>query len=630
MSHDHDALRLAVASLDFELTPQEQARMEAGLLACDACAEAAASHRELQLLIGRLPVHDASPDVRQRLLRSALVPPRDRQWQVLLAAAALLALLIGAAAAAGAFREDTPLDARVTVPSSSPPALGDIESPEPTDTADPGSPAPGQGPPGVAFGGIPLSPDTLAQVVSGRLRIRSEPRVAADSIKYEPLLDIGDHLLILDGPIVANDYEWYQVTAWRPGNLYASFPVGWVSRGDHDGTPWISDRTDACPSGEITMEIVSAIHPEERLACFRDRPLRLRAFVMGGPATALCVPDPAVACVEGPVWLTGLGGWRSMVDTVVETPSIGGPHLALDPDGPVAASALPESGMLDIEGAFDHPASADCRPGAIGPGAQPLTEPAARLACRMRFVVTKATVDGRYPAAGTPGITVSPNLRVRSEPGLTSQRFELLADGTSVWVVEGPVVAADYEWFKVIVSSIDAGAGVPRVGWVAASDHGAERWLSRRSIDCPAAGAVRVADLARLIGSGDGDGGLACFGRSAIRFEGDLGLVCDDHDRPSWDWEPAWLSGNASRKLTIRDGTARIIARPYESLDVPFACGRDRAGRFAIEAHFDDEAAAHVRAPPIGANRSVRSGSWPAIGVEPRWSSTASRPFRRS
>ncbi len=590
MNHDHDALRLAVASLDFELTPQEQARMQAGLLECEECAEAAASHNEMQRLLGRLPVRDSSPDVRQRVLRSALVPPRDRQWPVLLAAAALLALMVGVAAAAGAFRERTPFDARVTGPSSSPPALGDVELPEPTATADPGSPAPDQGPPGAAFGGTPLTPDTLAQVVSGRLRIRSEPRVAADSVKYEPLLDVGDHLLILDGPVVANDYEWYQVTAWRPGNLYASFPVGWVSRGDHDGTPWISARADRCPTVAITMEIVVALRPEERVACFGDRPLRLRAFVQGSAATARCVPDPAVACVDGPAWLTGLGGWQSTVDTQVDVPSIGGPQLSLDPDGPVAASALPESGMIDIEGAFDHPAAADCHAGVTGPGAQPLSEPLARLACRMRFVVTKVTADDNYPVAGTPGITVSPNLRVRSEPGLTSERFELLADGTRVWVVEGPVVAADYEWFKVLVPSVDSGGGTPRVGWVSASDHGAERWLSRRTIDCPAPGSIRVADLARLVGSEKGDGGLACFGRSAIRIQGDLGLVCNDRDRPSWDWEPEWLSGNATRKLTIRDGAAVITARPRESLEVPVACG-DQAGRFAIDAHFDDEAA---------------------------------------
>ena len=111
------------------------------------------------------------------------------------------------------------------------------------------------------------------------------------------------------------------------------------------------------------MDIVAALHPEERVACFGDRPLRLRAFVQGSAATARCVPDPAVACVDGPAWLTGLGGWQSTVDTQVDVPSIGGPQLTLEPGGPVAASALPESGMVDLEGAFDHPAATDCRAG---------------------------------------------------------------------------------------------------------------------------------------------------------------------------------------------------------------------------------------------------------------------------
>jgi hypothetical protein len=34
MSHDHEAVRLAVASLDFELSPDERRRMETGLAAC--------------------------------------------------------------------------------------------------------------------------------------------------------------------------------------------------------------------------------------------------------------------------------------------------------------------------------------------------------------------------------------------------------------------------------------------------------------------------------------------------------------------------------------------------------------------------------------------------------------------
>ena len=96
MSHDHEAVQLAVASLDFELTPDEQRRMEAGLAACPECAAIAASHLDIERLLERLPVHDASPIVRQRVLRASLVPPRTRQWQVLLVAAALNVLLVRA------------------------------------------------------------------------------------------------------------------------------------------------------------------------------------------------------------------------------------------------------------------------------------------------------------------------------------------------------------------------------------------------------------------------------------------------------------------------------------------------------------------------------------------------------
>ena len=140
MSHDHEAVQLAVASLDFELTPDERRRMEAGLAACPECAAIAASHVEVQRILERLPVHDASPMVRQRVLRASLVPPRTRQWQVLLVAAALFGLLLAGAVAAGAFRTD-PLDPITDVPSASPPAFGDVVSPEPSSAISTSVPA---------------------------------------------------------------------------------------------------------------------------------------------------------------------------------------------------------------------------------------------------------------------------------------------------------------------------------------------------------------------------------------------------------------------------------------------------------------------------------------------------------
>lgn len=613
MSHDHEALRLAVASLDFELSPSERERMHDGLLDCADCAEIAAGHSDLERVLQRLPVRDASPDVRERVLRSALIAPHTRQWPVLLAAAAMLALLLGVAAAAGAFRQGPAVPPAETAPSAAPPALGDVDPALPSGGPDAGSPRPGDGPGGPAFLGSPLSPDMIATVVSPRLRVRSEPRVAADSMKFEPLLDVGDRLLILAGPVVANDYAWYQVSAWRPGAPSMSWPVGWVARGDHDGSAWIDPSLAPCPGQPVTMAAIVALVPEERIACFGDRPLTLRAYVSGAADSRPCSPAPGLACVDGPVWLAGEGGWIADVDAASRSGgSIGSPRLGVAPEGAVGANALSSAGMVDLDGAFDHPAADGCRSGPAGAGTRPVPDAHARLWCRARFVVTGIRVDGSYPIAGQPAVTVSPNLRVRSAPGLTSERHELLRDGTSVWVLDGPVIAADFEWFQVLVPSIDAGAGAPRIGWVAASDHGAERWLTIDRPDCPAPGSLVLADMVRLTTGPDavaGGAALACFAGNALQFRATVELRCGIEGRPDWELTPDWLGANAAYQLELGDAGVVMLARPAPALGIPLACGSlDDAPR-AIEAHFDDPAAAACAAVPRG------SAAPPALAV---------------
>ena len=72
--------------------------------------------------------------------------------------------------------------------------------------------------------------------VSDRLRVRSQPRVADNSLKYEPLLPTGTELLVIDGPVHASGYDWYRVA---PVSLTLSGGAtdGWVAAADHDGTP---------------------------------------------------------------------------------------------------------------------------------------------------------------------------------------------------------------------------------------------------------------------------------------------------------------------------------------------------------------------------------------------------------
>lgn len=175
MTHDHEAVQLAIASIDFELTPSERTRMEAGLAACPECATTAASHLEVARLVERLPLHDASPIVRQRVLRSALVQPRTRQWQVLLVAAALFGLLLAGAVAAGAFRTD-PLELITDVQPPSPSALGDVVSPEQSTSASPSASVSASGSPS----GPRLTPNISNPTREEQLLVESIPDVLLD------------------------------------------------------------------------------------------------------------------------------------------------------------------------------------------------------------------------------------------------------------------------------------------------------------------------------------------------------------------------------------------------------------------------------------------------------------------
>ena len=75
--------------------------------------------------------------------------------------------------------------------------------------------------------------------VSDDLRVRSEPRVADDSIKYEPLLPLGTELTVLDGPVSGSGYTWYEVAPVSFTGLEGP-GQGWVAMAAKDGEPWIA------------------------------------------------------------------------------------------------------------------------------------------------------------------------------------------------------------------------------------------------------------------------------------------------------------------------------------------------------------------------------------------------------
>ena len=85
-----------------------------------------------------------------------------------------------------------------------------------------------------------LPPTSWMITLVDNLRVRSEPRISDDSIKYEPLLPKGTTFEIVRGPVIASGYSWYLVKL-APGALRDGITQGWLAEGDRDGTPWIKN-----------------------------------------------------------------------------------------------------------------------------------------------------------------------------------------------------------------------------------------------------------------------------------------------------------------------------------------------------------------------------------------------------
>ena len=79
----------------------------------------------------------------------------------------------------------------------------------------------------------------LAVTVVDGVRVRSQPRVADTSRKYQPVLPSGTSLLVAGGPVVASGYTWIEVSVLS-ATLEGGVDTGWVAVADHDGTPWVA------------------------------------------------------------------------------------------------------------------------------------------------------------------------------------------------------------------------------------------------------------------------------------------------------------------------------------------------------------------------------------------------------
>lgn len=592
MIHEHDDLVLASAAIDFELTSDEADRLRRAVADCPICAERASAYRRQFQALAELPRLEPSDAMRRRVLAAAISgrPSPTRTPMILLAAALVIGALLAlvAAAAGGAFRERSlaeypPIDGSVSPVASAVAVASNDAGPSASLAADPGA------------GGVPttVGTDTIAEVISSNLRLRSQPRIAADSIKFEPFLQVGDRLFVVAGPVTATNHDWYQVATWRPSDPSARWPIGWVASADVNGTAWIGVGTSSCPATP-TVDDLARMNRYDALACYGHGTIAVRALISGAEPRDPCPGDPSTACLGGPTWLAGTGGRTAALDAGVRnSPAPALLTFVHDPAGSVTESDLPNGRMVRLEGAFDSPAAASCAIEGTPVSVSTVTVTDAILRCRTTFVVSSAVPDPAYLSLQGAATTTTPGLRVRSLPlvDVTSERYAPLLDqGTRLFVLGGPVIGSGYDWYRVVAPAVTRSDGQPMSGWVAVADKTGEIWAKDLDLGCPSAtGLVQLADLQRLAGGPTPDGGLSCFRGTTITTRANVHLDCShvdsgSADRRDWIVSPAWPS------FVMTDGSATFDGRVAPAL-VASTCNlvpEAQDQTWNVEGHFAD------------------------------------------
>ena len=212
------------------------------------------------------------------------------------------------------------------------------------------------------------------------LRVRSAPRVSDDSAKQEPLLPLGTLLYVLEGPVSASGYAWYEVAPLESRDL----PSGWVASADRDGVPWIISGDFDCPRVPTDIESLATLPLGVGLACFPRAPITVEARLIA------CNCD-----IDGPWYSPDWFFLASGSPTLLVEPDVTDvPHdfanwfeLNLDPVGE-HPEVLPLGQVVEVTGIFDHPAASTCTRTEMD------GSPVASRGCRLEFAVTRLLVFG--------------------------------------------------------------------------------------------------------------------------------------------------------------------------------------------------------------------------------------------
>ena len=218
---------------------------------------------------------------------------------------------------------------------------------------------------------------TAAVTVVDGVRVRSKPAVSDDSAKFEPLLPLGTRVSVLDGPVSASGYDWYDV---KP--VAGTLPGGWVASRGRDGDLWLVAADFDCPPLPTDFRSLAALPSPVGLVCFPRKPITVRARLVG------CNCDVDGAWYT-PSWFSRGGGTSELL--VAPNMTSPPPDMAdwfvlnLDPAGQ-HPNVLPVGKIVQVTGIFDHPAAASCTYTEMD------GEPVPSQGCRLEFAVTRLVI----------------------------------------------------------------------------------------------------------------------------------------------------------------------------------------------------------------------------------------------
>jgi hypothetical protein len=327
----------------------------------------------------------------------------DRMNRV--ARAGILSVILASCAAPDAA---TPPDSDMTTSDAASPEATAVAS----ETADAGTPSVSAvASPSAQDASEPVI-DGLAEVIVDDLSVRDGPTTTAARVG---LLPVGERAYVVDGPVEADGYRWYQLasvaqpyvgTCGDPApepSLACAVWFGWAASASADGQPWLAARAAQCPTARDTAAYLSLV-PAERLACAGSDEWRLRAYVAPQTEGRGCLP----VYVVDPFWMDASCNLLFLQPEETQFASFEGLQVFVPPDvGSCTADSTAQpsdcpfeslkGSWVEVTGHLDDASAGACVPVLSGsfeeaPYPPPSTDEVV-FRCRTQLVVTGVTPD---------------------------------------------------------------------------------------------------------------------------------------------------------------------------------------------------------------------------------------------